>query len=233
MNQSEIKLALAKTFEDFRLSQGEKYALGDVFEDISANAEALKFARNRAFDLVEAHFRNSREHHGESLKWLEQVVKLIDNADEPQAVAQTSAYFSPGNECAGRIMSLCKAARVSIDACVFTISDDSISEELRDAHKRGVRVRIITDDDKSMDRGSDVESFIRAGIDLRMDDSPSHMHHKFAIFDVKQLLNGSFNWTRSASRQNQENIIVTDDANLVTEFAREFDDLWDEMTPAR
>jgi phosphatidylserine/phosphatidylglycerophosphate/cardiolipin synthase-like enzyme len=52
------------------------------------------------------------------------------------------------------------------------------------------------------------------------------MHHKFALFDGKRLANGSFNWTRSASTSNNENLVVSADAYLVRCFAGEFDSLW-------
>ena len=54
----------------------------------------------------------------------------------------------------------------------------------------------------------------------------AHMHHKFAIFDGDLLLNGSFNWTRSASELNEENLIITPDPVLVRAFAGRFEELW-------
>lgn len=41
------------------------------------------------------------------------------------------------------------------------------------------------------------------------------MHHKFAVIDGRLLVNGSFNWTRQAVLYNQENCVVTDNAQLV------------------
>ena len=73
-------------------------------------------------------------------------------------------------------------------------------------------MRIISDDDKQFDEGSDIHALREAGVPLRIDDSPFHMHHKFALVDGAWLLNGSFNWTRSASVNNEENLLVTDDA---------------------
>ena len=69
----------------------------------------------------------------------------------------------------------------------------------------------------------------RAGIDVRMDRSPHHMHHKFAIFDGSVLLNGSYNWTRSAFLSNRENLLVTTHTSLVAQFSNEFDAMWNDF----
>ena len=60
-----------------------------------------------------------------------------------------------------------ESAKVSLDICVFTITDDRISRLLIDAHARRVNVRIITDDEKSMDSGADIQNFRNAGIHVR------------------------------------------------------------------
>lgn len=43
---------------------------------------------------------------------------------------------------------------------------------------------------------------------------------------LKILINGSFNWTRSASTVNEENITVLYDARLIALFTQEFESLW-------
>ena len=109
---------------------------------------------------------------------------------------------------------------------VFTITDDRLSSAILDAHRRKVKVQIISDDDKSGDRGSDIDRLSAAGIDVRIDRSESHMHHKFAIFDRSLLLTGSYNWTRSAANRNEENFIITGDRRFLDPFAKMFEDLW-------
>ena len=84
----------------------------------------------------------------------------------------------------------------------------------------------MTDDDKRFDAGSDIDRLQRAGIAVATDDGPAHMHHKFALFDDRVLVNGSFNWTRSASHANEENLLLTDDGVAVAAFAARFDELW-------
>ena len=79
------------------------------------------------------------------------------------------------------------------------------------------------------DKGSDIAEFVANNIPVKTDNGPEHMHHKFAIFDQRSLLNGSFNWTRSASRGNHENIVIDATPHLVRSFLEIFDSLWDEF----
>lgn len=141
------------------------------------------------------------------------------------------AYFSPGETCLNAIISGINKAQRSIKICVFTISDDRITRAILQAHRRGIRVKILTDNEKLFDKGSDIRELAQAGIPVRIDNTPNHMHHKFAILDDKTVLTGSYNWTRSAALYNHENLIISDDKTLVKDFGREFDRLWAEMVP--
>jgi cardiolipin hydrolase len=58
------------------------------------------------------------------------------------------------------------------------------------------------------------------------------MHHKFVIVDGKILVNGSFNWTRNAFTNNQENVIITNNVKMVTAFQAEFEKLWLQFDPS-
>lgn len=53
--------------------------------------------------------------------------------------------------------------------------------------------------------------------------SASLMHHKYALLDSKVLMNGSFNFTRGASQNNSENVMVTNDNFFVATFQQHFD----------
>jgi phosphatidylserine/phosphatidylglycerophosphate/cardiolipin synthase-like enzyme len=141
----------------------------------------------------------------------------------------TQAYFSPGDDCLDAVISALQKATNTLDICVFTISDDRISKEILACFRRGVKVRIITDNEKMLDLGSDIAEFKVAGIPLKIDTSTAHMHHKFAIIDRSRLLNGSYNWTRSAALHNQENLVVSSEHALVESFQQEFNRLWKNM----
>lgn len=136
--------------------------------------------------------------------------------------------FSPGEECRELILNLIASANNTLDICVFTISDDRISNALLKAYERGISVRIITDNDKTSDLGSDVENLYYQGIEVKTDRTEFHMHHKFMIVEKKTVLTGSYNWTRNAALYNQENIISITDSEVTKRFQSEFDCLWEE-----
>ena len=139
---------------------------------------------------------------------------------------ENQVFFSPGEDCVNHIIDLINEAYNQLDICVFTISDDRISRAIVDAMKNGVEIRIISDNFKVEDTGSDIEDLSRVGIPVKLDTTDNHMHHKFMIVDNKIVLTGSYNWTRSAALYNQENILSMDDEEVVSKFSNEFEKLW-------
>jgi phosphatidylserine/phosphatidylglycerophosphate/cardiolipin synthase-like enzyme len=220
MTPQEFAALLDRSLEDQRLSRGERQAIGEI----AADEKDLGQFRKLAFERAAAALNDPAA--GPILEWLEGVLKALQPRIAVAAPSIVEAHFSPGDNCCQRLISFLNAARRTLDLCVFTITDDRISSAIITAHRRGVVVRILTDDDKSHDLGSDTDALRSEGIAVRMDDTPAHMHHKFAIADGAVLLTGSFNWTRSASTSNQENFIITNDAQLVSAFAKEFEKLW-------
>ncbi|QBH95860.1 nuclease [Limnobaculum zhutongyuii] len=223
MDNKELEHYLESTLADLTLSQGERVKLRELSQVL--DTEQSGFMRNRAFDLVRAQLNTAPENLQPVLKWLEMVIKTIDIANQRKKVT-SSACFSPGDACRKKICEILAQTTSNVDICVFTIADDIITESILAAHQRQVQIRIITDNEKSEDDGSDIEYLQRKGISIVMDNSPYHMHHKFSIFDNRYLLNGSFNWTRSASQYNYENILITDSPTLLAFYQQEFNRLW-------
>ncbi len=222
VNRQELDQILLDTLDDGRMSRSERRAVKDVLAELGHHPERMAQVRNQAFDIVRERFDGDAE----ILEWLEWVVKLTVRAREGDAATIAEVHTSPGAACLDRLLSLINGAARTIDVCVFTITDDRITSALLGAKKRGVTVRVISDDDKAHDLGSDVDRIEAAGIGVKVDRSPNHMHHKFALFDRRVVATGSYNWTRSAASRNQENIVVTDDPRLVQGLAAAFEDLW-------
>lgn len=226
MNQSDIEKLLRDSLTDFKLDQDEKQLFRSLSEEL--REDQLNFIRNNAFELSRPHIENGGTDAVRVLNWLSRVVKVIQPLKKTSIIA-SQAYFSPGDSCRNKIISLIKEAKKTIDICVFTISDNKITQVILDAHKRGIDITIISDNDKANDKGSDIHHLQNKGVNIIVDNSSYHMHHKFAIFDSKILLSGSFNWTRSATDVNEENILVSGEPGLVSQFSNQFDSLIEKL----
>ncbi len=160
-----------------------------------------------------------------AIRWLETTFEQI----ERYSFRLHDVLFSPGQDIPENIAFYMSQAKRSVDLCVFTISDDVLSDCLKGLHERGVKVRIITDNNKMSDSGSQVKELARCGIDVKVDNSRYHMHNKFGIIDGRIAFTGSYNWTYTAKMHNQENIVVTTNFTIVHKFIDEFSRLWEQM----
>lgn len=215
---------LQSSLEDTVLSKAEKVELKTLVNNRSLSDHELSVLRSKIYLL--AMEKATPENYPFIIEW----IKAANNAliASPQGYA-ADVFFSPGEECRNAIINRINGAIHQVSICVFTISDDRITDSIITAHKKGVNVKIITDNDKSWDEGSDIKQLARLGVSVKMDATPNHMHHKFMAVDNKSLLTGSYNWTLSAMRFNHENILITEEPGVVRSFLKEFDNLWKQM----
>ena len=229
MNAAELDALLRQFLVDHKLSDAERKALAKWVEANVTTEQKRGVARSRVFDAA----RNAVADPTAALvvDFLEDVMKVLVPMGGAAAASADpdEAFFSPGDACLGRIVARFNGCRSTAAVCVFTITDDRITAAILAAHKRGVKVRVVTDNDKAFDEGSDVQRLTDAGVPTRVDRTPFHMHHKFAIFDRRRVLNGSYNWTRSAANVNEENLTDTGDPALLAGFQRVFDALWEKL----
>ncbi|MEY3172170.1 MAG: hypothetical protein RLZZ436_83 [Planctomycetota bacterium] len=218
---------LRKSAVDRRLSREERQRLKEATG--SLRPEDTGRLRNAAFELFRERITDSAQR--EQLGWLEEVIRVlsVSTPGAGEAAGVFEAWFSPQQNCPGRIRELVASTRRTLDICVFTITDDRLTAAVMDAHRRGVEVRIITDNDKAADLGSDADRLRECGVRLRIDRTQYHMHHKFAIFDRELLLNGSYNWTRGAAEQNEENFLILSHKPLLARYQEQFDTLWNSL----
>jgi mitochondrial cardiolipin hydrolase len=225
---SELEDFLHRTIADRQLSGGEKSAFAEWLANNAQTEQERGVVRHTVFEMARS--VSASLDTAQLLEWLEETIKVVlpISPAKPNSVVgeAAQAFFSPGLACLEQLVHRFTTVRKSIDICVFTITDDRITRAILDAHRRHVTIRIITDNDKAFDLGSDAQQLKGAGIPVKIDGTPEHMHHKFAIFDGARLINGSYNWTRTAADLNAENIIDTGDPELVKAFADEFQRLW-------
>jgi phosphatidylserine/phosphatidylglycerophosphate/cardiolipin synthase-like enzyme len=215
----------AKTLADGRFSRGEKRAIEALLADAGFDQQQRGVLQSRLFRMAKSRLKSAQAQ--DTIDWLQTALKTLPN--DPLKPSSSKVFFSPGTRCLNAITTLLGIAQRKVDICVFTITDNRISKAIERAAARGVKVRIVTDNDKSQDKGSDIFQLQRSGIPTRMDPTSDHMHHKFAVIDGNTAITGSYNWTRSAESRNFENILVTDEPKVVKAYTREFTRLWREF----
>ncbi|GAB6077083.1 phospholipase D family nuclease [Desulfurobacterium crinifex] len=141
-----------------------------------------------------------------------------------------SPYFSPRGGCTSTVISEINRAKNHIDVAVFSFTSKSIARALIKAHNRGVRVRVIIDQGTARSKNCVGPVLEAAGIPVRYKkgNGGGLMHHKYAVIDGKILITGSFNWTVSAEKRNDENLVVIKGASEVIDaYERNFKKLWE------
>jgi len=118
------------------------------------------------------------------------------------------------------------AANSSIDAALHEIDSERIAHALIAAHQRGVRVRIVTEDDY-MDEVS-IEALQAASVPIVSDKGNSGlMHNKFLVIDRRFVWTGSFNTTDNDAFKNDNNAIWIQSTELAENFTCAFLDMFE------
>jgi phosphatidylserine/phosphatidylglycerophosphate/cardiolipin synthase-like enzyme len=124
-----------------------------------------------------------------------------------------------------------RTCKRTLDIAIFTLTNDKITAAIMEAHNRGVKVRVIADDECCKMLGSDVVKLAAIGIPCKTDSAEKyHMHHKFAILDNSVVITGSFNWTTQAVKNNQENILFFENRPIAQRYTDEYNKLWQSFT---
>jgi phosphatidylserine/phosphatidylglycerophosphate/cardiolipin synthase-like enzyme len=139
--------------------------------------------------------------------------------------------FSVSADVESLIASAIYSCRETADVAVYGFTLPRVAEALLDAHGRGVKVRVISNETHAL--GTRVSEELRALMDggvevrtLRGAGSYGIMHNKLGIYDGKLVSAGSFNWALTADGANHENIVFVRDENTVDGYAKYFDWMW-------
>lgn len=125
-----------------------------------------------------------------------------------------------------QIISCLKNATKSIDICVFALSNNILADVICESHIRGIKVRLIINNCVLM-HGIEIKNIKSSGIPIQyQDDEAKYMHHKFCLVDSTYLINGSMNWTYQAAFENWENVLITNQPKITSEFSKCFENIW-------
>jgi phosphatidylserine/phosphatidylglycerophosphate/cardiolipin synthase-like enzyme len=228
-SQEDVKVITVGDVEELVIkSAGDLNALpllSSYLNSVLLDEETVNKMLKIVFDLVQ----NNPTH----AAWGKSCIQVLFNESLDPKTRIKDAFFFPNPDSEKKLIKYLKRANKSILVAVFTLTNDDLAKEIRNARARGVHIQIISDDDLMKMQGSDIMNMYNEGIEVRVDLDPrAQMHHKFCVIDDYLLITGSFNWTKQAVNKNQENLVVLDEPYLAQLYTKEFHRMWEAFEPS-
>jgi phosphatidylserine/phosphatidylglycerophosphate/cardiolipin synthase-like enzyme len=132
-------------------------------------------------------------------------------------------YFAPEDRVAEKIMVRLKQAQRAIDFMAFSFTDDGIGNVVLERAGAGVKVRGVFEKSGSETRFSEYGRMKQAKLDVWQDGNSYLMHHKVFIVDGQTVILGSYNFSQNADHDNDENLLIVDDAGVAQAYTAEFE----------
>jgi hypothetical protein len=138
---------------------------------------------------------------------------------------QVHACFAPehhgGLTCTDQIVSAIAGAHQVILVQAYGFTSPPIAKALADAHKRGIEVRVILDRNNLKEGAAFLQHM---GITPLIDSNHAIAHNKVMVIDVREVITGSFNFTKAAQEKNAENVVFINDPATATAYAQNWKD---------
>ena len=160
---------------------------------------------------------------------------FVDDKFGPQVVPETpnpeiiiddtliESYFSPDDGVAGRIFEILDEAEESIYFMAFSFTTDAFGEAIREQAENNLTVAGVMEAEQVRSNiGTEYDFFKQAGLDVFLDGNEGQMHHKTMVVDEKIIITGSYNFSRSAEINNDENVIIIHNEKIADFFLKEF-----------
>lgn len=132
---------------------------------------------------------------------------------ELPAQGRVQVAFSPWDDPEQVLIERLDAARRTIHVQAYVLTSRTVAERLLAAARRGVKVDIVADRDKTLnDQFSQLPRLAAAGIGLWLDGQYAAAHNKVMLLDAEStdpvVITGSYNFSYAARARNAENLLV-------------------------
>ncbi len=120
-----------------------------------------------------------------------------------------------------------------IDLAIYSFTNHKIAKHLKNAAKRGVKIRIIFDRESNLynkrsqlrylAKYKNIKTYVVLGKPFKKKDSYGKMHMKLMIIDNKRVILGSANYSYSAFGKNYEILYIKDDYKIAKKCEKYFE----------
>jgi phosphatidylserine/phosphatidylglycerophosphate/cardiolipin synthase-like enzyme len=116
----------------------------------------------------------------------------------------------------------------------FSYTADPISDAMIAKLKARLVVRGVFESQNAGGSGADFGRLKAGGVDVLEDGNCYILHHKVIVIDERTVITGSYNFTGSAEKDNDENLVIVDDPKLARAYLDEFERVYEQaQAPTR
>lgn len=150
----------------------------------------------------------------------------------PAWTATLEVYYAPEDAPGDRLVMLYQHAQQYIYVSVYGLTYPPAVKALVEAKKRGVDVRMLTDQERAQDvkQRTALETLRMAGIPIRINRHEGLMHLKQVVIDDEVNASGSMNHTTSGNRYNDERMDVITDRAISVKAREKFLSMWNDLS---
>jgi phosphatidylserine/phosphatidylglycerophosphate/cardiolipin synthase-like enzyme len=159
--------------------------------------------------------------------------------DNTLALPGNNAVYLPQGHIADTLARYISRARKTLDITIYNWNNAVILNAVNSAHARGVKVRVIYEDDNAnVSINSLTAAIPRIARPAQTGSSGSSiMHNKFVVIDVDStnanapwVWTGSTNWTAAQLATDRNSAIAVQDQSLARVYTMEFNEMWGSAT---
>jgi len=138
--------------------------------------------------------------------------------------------FAPDDKPLDRLLTLYNQATRYIYVAVYGLTSPKAVEALVAAKKRGVDVRMMTDQERAEDikQRSALQTLKLAGVPIRVNQHDGLMHLKQVVIDDSVNASGSMNHTTSGNQYNDERLDIIHDRQISVKAKEKFLTMWND-----
>lgn len=138
--------------------------------------------------------------------------------------AKITLFFSPKGKTIDSILTELRKAKKTIKFMTFSLTDKDIYQTVLDKSKSGVKVEGIFDG-CMLSKYSLYQGFVSNKIPVYIDGNQAILHNKVFIIDDHIIITGSYNFSKNAEQNNNENTLIIDSRRLAQYYNDEYSKL--------
>lgn len=229
-----VKIANEKSTDSPKILMHNKFM---IFDNSSIITGSMNFAKTgfSGFNSNCIFFINSKEIANIYEKEFNQMLQgkfhnsksQISHTTVVLGDTKVTPLFSPKDKIiTNNVLPLIQNAKKYVYIPTFIITHDELANELINAKKRGVDVKLIIDATNVYSRKSKIKELRSVGVPVKVENYAGKMHSKSIIIDDEYIVAGSMNFTNSGENKNDENVLIIENKILARYYKGFFEYLW-------